>query len=285
MRSLLAALLLSATAQAANPDLIKRLGPDAYRNEPLRAPFVAVYAKGKKALIFIAGDHGDGVDSPVGKTISDSFKRFKPKAVVVEGLSDGGEAWLRQAKVFAETNTKAFPENYYPAYLADKAHIPFVGGEPTRKQSYEALKEKGYSAEDVMGLAAAANVGAMKHKDPRILAQSLDDYLTREAKTLGMPGYRYADYEKWYDQHGGIGKKANEVDGMDTRPYYEKDANFLQKIAYDLELVRERTIVERIGRMLKEHDRVLVVYGSGHLVRQREVWKDELGSPKDEKPY
>lgn len=283
--SLAAALLLSAPAQAANLDLIKRLGPDAYRNETLRAPFIAVYAKGKKELIFIAGDHGVGVDSPVAKTIKDAFKRFKPKAVVVEGLSDSGEAWLKQAKVYAETNPKGFPENYYPAYLADKAHIPFIGGEPTRKQTYDAAKDLGYTAADVMGLAAAANVGAMTHKDPRVLAQSLDDYLTREAKTLGLTSYRYADYERWYDTHGGIGKKANELDGMDTRPYNEKDANFIQKIAYDLELVREHTIVVKIARMLKEHDRVLVVYGSGHLVRQREVWKDELGAPKDEKPY
>lgn len=90
---------------SANLALIKRLGPDAYQDEPLDAPYIALFERADKRLIFIAGDHGQGVGSAVAKTIRHALKRFKPQGAVVEGLSAGDDAGaadrLRQAQRFA----------------------------------------------------------------------------------------------------------------------------------------------------------------------------------------
>ena len=56
-------------------------------------------------------------------------------------------------------------------------------------------------------------------------------------------------------------------------------------MGYHLVLIREGNIVRQVEKALNEHDRVLIVYGSGNLVRQREVWRNVFGASKDFKPY
>lgn len=278
---------------SANPRLIKRLGPDAYRDEPFRAPYIAIFEHDHKLLAFVSGDHADGINSGVARTVRWAFKRFKPLAVVVEGLTAQSPAderkWLEDATWFARSKPEQLAENYYPAYLAHRHGISFVGGEPSRDEQLEALKPLGYTAEDLLGLTAAANIGAYNINptyDSGTLAKMLDGYLASEARKLGVNGgFRYADFERWYKRRGTVGKPAHHITKDDVKPNGEPGANFLQVMAYHLELVREESAVRQIESMLNRHDRVLVVYGSGHLVRQREVWKQALGPSKDYKPF
>lgn len=278
---------------AADVGLIKRLGPGAYAKEPFRAPYIAVFGGGGKRLVFVSGDHGDGVDSPVGKTIRYAFSKYAPKAVVVEGLVSGDAAdaarRARQAEEFAKHRPDEFPENYYPIHLARRKGVAFAGGEPSLRTKADALAKRGYTAEDVAGLSVAANVGASSAEcgADRDRCARMHDGMARDvARKLGIPGrYDFARYEKWYARRVGGRKPAHGLDADDCKPVGGDAATPLQAMAFELELVREQTIVRQIETMLNRHDTVLVVYGSGHLVRQRDVWKNALGPSKDAKPF
>lgn len=281
-------------AVSADVNLIKRLGLDAYRDEPFDAPYIALFERGRKRLIFVSGDHASGIDTAVTKTIRHAFKKHAPQAVVVEGLASGGEdddsdERLRQAKAFAAEAPGEFPENYYPLYLADRRGIPFVGGEPALETRLQALEARGYAAEDLWGLGLGANIGAgEKECSPsRAVCAELHERMAKElAAALGLKGRRgYAEFERWYARRAGLKKPAHRLTSEDNRPLGGPEATFLQTMAFHLELVRESSIVSQIERMLNAHDRVLVVYGSGHLVRQRPVWEKALGPSRDLKPF
>jgi len=251
-----------------------------------------VFERGEKRLIFVAGDHASGIDSAVAKTVRGAFNRRKPQAVVVEGLVSGDEAdtagRLRSAKDFAAKRPREFPENYYPIYLADRAKIPFAGGEPALKAKLEYLQPFGYSAEDLLGLSVASNVGAL-HKDcadRAKCARMLDFLADKVAKELDLgAGWDFAGYEQWYARRAELEKPANSLTTEDCRPDGGPKATFLQMMGYRLELIREAAIVRQISALLNAHDRVLVVYGSGHLLRQRPVWIKALGPSKESKPF
>lgn len=289
----LSAVAFAGESISADINLIVRLGPRAYQNEKFRSPFVALFQRGKKVLIFVAGDHGTGINSPAAKTIRQAFKTNKPQAVIVEGLSSSGkndaDDRLRQAKAFAAEWPDEFPENYYPIYLADQTGIPYVGGEPGLNIKLDALKPLGYEAEDLLGLSIGANIGALSDdcsKSRDMCAKMHNEMAARTARELGIPGaYGYDDFEQWYSRRVGPQKPPHQLTAEDCKPVGGPKATYLQTMAFHLELIRETSIVRQVERMLNAHDRVLIVYGSGHLVRQREVWKNALGPSKDLKPF
>lgn len=293
--ALLFALSLPASAATIEADvqLIKRLGPGAYRNEPFIPPYIALFQRGQKLLIFVSGDHGKGINSTVAKSIRHAFKRYKPQALIVEGLSSDAKNdaldRLRQAKAFAAKWPDEFPENYYPIFLADRAGLPFVGGEPGLAATRDALRPLGYEAEDLLGLTIGSNVGALTDecaKDRDKCAKMLDGMAARSASELGIPGaYDFAEFERWFVRRAGLSTPAHKLTAKDCMPFGGQGATYLQTVAYQLELIRESAIVRQMDKMLNSHDRVLIVYGSGHLVRQREVWKTALGPSKDLKPF
>jgi len=48
---------------------------------------------------------------------------------------------------------------------------------------------------------------------------------------------------------------------------------------------RERHILQRIEVALNEVDRVMIVFGGGHLVKERDALKELLGDPANRKDY
>lgn len=291
--ALFAGVWAAAAPIAADFTRIKKLGWNSYSDEPFESPYIAVFSSSGKRLIFVSADHSDGTDTPMAKTMRLALKRFKPQIVVVEGLtansSEDREMWREQALEFAKSS-RAFPENYYAAYLAHKSGLPFIGGEPSARASLENLKPKGFTAEDFLGFLAARNVVSQNGRKPRTAAEfseALDGWLMEEARKLGhKKGFSFAAFELWCERRAKVGKPANALEGeADLWSKDEPGPGLLKAIDYHHDLFRERVIVEQIEASLNKHDRVMVVYGSGHLVAQREVWKNALGASKDFKPY
>lgn len=278
---------------AADHELIRRLGPNAYRDEPFDAPYIAVFESGGKRLIFVSADHSNGVNSAVAKTVRLAFKRFRPRAVIVEGLTGDSpkdhREWIEEAAKYAKSGQEDFPENKYPAYLAEQKKIPWDGGEPSLFESLQGLEQFGYTKEDLLGFLAARNVAFQNEKGPHTaqeFADELDEWLDRMAQRIEYKkGFRFSDFERWYDRRGSVGKSAHQIQNADVWSQDAAGPNFLQALHYHFADGRERAIVRRIESMLNQHNRVLVVYGSGHLVKQREVWRQALRPSKDLKPF
>lgn len=97
--------------------------------------------------------------------------------------------------------------------------------------------------------------------------------------------FTYEEFERWYRTRVRLNKPLDDLTYNDSGPANGPTANYLQRIGSARDRPREKAIVRSIERMLNRHDRVLVVYGSGHLVKQRKVWEALLGPSKDLKPY
>ena len=70
-----------------------------------------------------------------------------------------------------------------------------------------------------------------------------------------------------------------EIDDDDLRPTNWEGANYFQRLHHTMDPIRERHIDSVIANSLIEHDKVLVVYGDGHLVKSRLVFERMFGAP------
>ena len=65
----------------------------------------------------------------------------------------------------------------------------------------------------------------------------------------------------------------------DVAPLAVEDPDLLKRMGITVMLAREKHLISLEARLLAEHRRVLVIYGSGHLVYENEILKDMLGEP------
>ena len=80
------------------------------------------------------------------------------------------------------------------------------------------------------------------------------------------------------------GKSYLQVTSEDLAPYATPWATYFQTLSAAVDNVRERSINLQISKMLKTYDRVLVVYGSAHLMKSRPVYEQWFGRGRDSKP-
>ncbi len=273
---------------AADVSLLRPVTRAGYAAEPFEAPFVSVFDDGVKRLVFVSGDHGRGASSAVAKTIRKAVAEHRPQAVVVEGLTAGDREAVRRRVREAADHLRYAPgsisENYYAAHAGRRAGAVVLGGEP----ALSAMRA-GLSDEDFLGFLLARTIRPWREGRTLTRAQLLpmaESYLDHERRILGIEKpFRYADFEDWYARKAGLSKPAEELDYNDVGPHEGPDPTFLQRISLAQEKIREPAIVRVIEGALARHDRVLVVYGSGHLVKQRGVWEALLGPSKDAKPF
>jgi hypothetical protein len=76
-----------------------------------------------------------------------------------------------------------------------------------------------------------------------------------------------------------------EIRSGDTAPLGGPGATLPQRVNFQVNHARNEHIVGVIAAMLDDHDRVLVVYGGGHLLQQEPVLQALFGRPaRYEKP-
>lgn len=284
----LAACAQAAPRYAADVSLLRPVTRAGYAAEPHEAPFVSVFDDGRKRLVFVSGDHGKGVGSAVARTIRQAVAQHRPQAVVVEGLESGDREGLRrhlrQAAAFIKDAPADIPENYLAAHAGSRAGAEVLGGEPP-----PAALRAGLSDEDFLGFLLARTIRPWREGRTLTRARLLpmaERYLERERRVLGIEKpFGYAEFEAWYARNSGLNKPPEELDYDDVGPHAGPAPTFLQRLSLAMDKVREPAIVSVIEGALRRHDRVLVVYGSGHLVKQRGVWEALLGPSKDAKPF
>lgn len=295
-----AALLVLAVAAAASTKtytadlaLLRPVTRAGYQAEPFDAPFVSVFDDGTKRLVFVSGDHAAGMRSAGARTVRRAVSRHKPGIIVVEGLKGGDEAgtreWLEQARYFVRHAPKSIPENYHAAHAGDKAGGAVFGGEPSLAALRAAAARAGFTDEDLLGFLMARNIPAWSEDGPltpQALRRSSEHYLPKVSADLGFaPAWHWNDFLRWYERKAGLARPPETLSYDDVGPHEGPDPTFLQRISLSLDRMREENIVRTIELALKNSDRVLVVYGSGHLVKQRPVWSRMFGASKDSKPY
>jgi uncharacterized protein YbaP (TraB family) len=87
------------------------------------------------------------------------------------------------------------------------------------------------------------------------------------------------EFKNWYRERSGKAWDADQVSAAQTAPLAGPMATFFERMAIEVMLAREKHLVSLQARLLAEHQRVLVVYGGGHLIYEAAVLRQMLGPP------
>ena len=247
---------------------------------------VTEFQRDEKHLYYINAHHVSGTDNPTCKTVQQSITRFNPDLVIVEGGETGTEnnGFVKFVhEQAAKSGFKLGGETAYAAHLAMENNIPFIGGEPSDKTIFSCMKEKGYSAKEVMAFYLLRQIPQWRREGvlgESTFAERATKHLEHWRRASGTPGaaaLSFEEFTRWYDKHNTTGKTFLEIDNEDVRPTNAPADNYFRKLHYRLTAIRERHVDTVIGNSFTDHDRVLVVYGDGHFRSSRRVFEKALG--------
>jgi hypothetical protein len=280
------------TPRIFDPDtsLITQWSKAAAKAAPLPAPYVAGFEAQGAQLRYIAARHNGDIDSPTLKTVKAAFDDFRPQVVIVEGVPNEGAAspgwYLEYARQKEQDGFKSGGgETAYAATLAAGSGIDFVPAEPTEGEKLTGLLARGYSAADYMGW----SIAQLAATHPAINDENADEIINRNiastARRAGIDpgGFDATAFKAWYEDKTGTSFAVATAKSEDLSP--DRNGSALQKLTQAVDDVREPHIVKTIAAQMEKFDRVLVVYGSAHLVKQEPALRQMLGKPQYIKPF
>jgi hypothetical protein len=276
----------------ADLSLLRAVTEEAYAEEPLEAPYVARFELGPKRLTFVATNHETGPETASARTVARAFEDDEPRMLVVESFDARpatGKKYRAHVLTLAEKGCADCEESEYAACLAYRRGIPVLGGEPTDRQILKELLRQKYSVEDFLGFYTARQIPIWRRLgqlEQFTLERLTDHFLEYVRKESGVETpFEYPDFLRWFGAHEVQRRSAADLTVDDTAPYGGPETNYFQRIAFAADRRRETAIVGHIESALDRRDRVIVVYGSGHLVKQRKIWEKMFGAPKSSKYF
>ncbi|MEE2908699.1 MAG: hypothetical protein VX527_12820 [Planctomycetota bacterium] len=247
-------------------------------------PYAALFQKGEKELLFIAARHEQDIEhDPTHRLVRMAIEQFNPQVTIIEGLSTSEgpqpERFMTSARRRVESGRAS--EGMYAAVLADDLGAVVIGGEPDPDATTKVVREAGYSTDDLLGFLLARRIVSMVRND-----KIDDDFNERANRALSQLKRRFdiqsdfnaQDFLDWYQEHIGKPFDPRWVK-REVSPAKVDDPSILRKIAILVMKAREYNLVELEAKMLREHDRVMVVYGSGHLRWERRLLEKMMGPP------
>ena len=269
-----------------NPDLSllqPRRASD--RDEDVKgSPHAMLFRHGNKQLLFIGAVHQRDIENaPTHRMVRKAIEGFRPQVVIVEGLntSEGTQPERFMNNARRRLKSGQMGESPYAAVLGDEIGALIIGGEPDPQATTDMVREAGYSDDDLMGFLVARNVTSMVRND-----RDAENYDRRITRAIGNLKRRFGvdsdmnvdDFKAWYQDRIGKPFDPRRV-RREVSPQLVDDPSILRSISILSMKAREYNLVELEARMLEEHDRVMVVYGSGHLRWERALLEDMLGEP------
>ncbi len=284
-----------ATLGGPPPSSESELKPDLSLLQPRRAddrdedvegtPYVAMFNRGGKSLLFLGARHERDIENaPTHAFVREAMDRFRPQVAIIEGLSTSEGP---QPERFMEAARKRVasgmaPESMYTAVLADDLGAVVIGGEPDAEATPRVIREAGYSDEDLLGFLLTRRVASIVQGGR--MDGEFGDQADRHLRQLKARNNIKSDFNgqaflKWYED--AVGQPFNPRRAkQEVSPSAVDEPTSLRKMAVLVMKAREHNLAKLEARMLREHDRVLVVYGSGHLRWERAMLEKMLGPPE-----
>ena len=247
-----------------------------------RAPYFAHYRKKDRELVFLAARHEPRTGSSTHKLIEAVMKGFAPDYLIVEGIeTKAGPSPSRPLRDARRRRTRGdCPEPLFAIALAADRDTPFIGGEPPPSSTAAALRKIG-NDEDALGFIVVRNLGQVRREEGLdALDARVERSLPRMKQRFGLKTDMDLDgFKAWYLERTGKPFAAEHLRGDQTAPLAGPRASFLQRMAIEVMLSRERHLVALEAKLLSKHHRVMVVYGSGHLIYERAILQAMLDAP------
>ena len=287
-----------------NPDLVREYSKEAQDRQP-RGEYVAKFAAQGKQLRYIAASHTQTQRDANGNIIAHSqnptlalidqqIAEYKPDFILFElpdrfSLQNAPHDRSRIGDL--EYEKTLINESQYGSYLALKHGISFGGGEPDESQIVSGMLQKGYQRHDIAYFYAFRSIpnitkNGKAHTSDEVLRQQIDKNLNHYRKELGIAPDVKLDYEglkQWFSHHNNqpnltlIGAQT-----MDAAPLRQARSSYFQRMSADIGDIREENVNRMIQNAINKHERVMVVYGSGHLVKSLPVYEAAFGKPQYE---
>ena len=149
----------------------------------------------------------------------------------------------------------------------------------------EALRAITKDDTDILGFLVVRHLGQVRREQPgaelddkvkRLLPRMIQQFELETALTVDQ-------FKDWYHKTTGRDFSAENLRRGDIAPIAIENPNLLKRMGIAAMMAREKHLISFQTKMLLEHRRVLVVYGSGHLVYESELLEDMLGKPIQKK--
>jgi len=250
--------------------------PSAIRGRKL--PLSERFRKGGKELVFLATTHESNPASETFRMIRKELTEKNHDLVIVEGvptqLGLSNTAFLTQVIPKPGRTHTWSGENAYAAWLAHQRGIPFVGGEPSRREMQQALVHVGITSRDLIYFFMVSNILPFRRTGLPVNTNS-DQYLEqtlaesrRGFHVMDPAVLSVEDFKNWYEKGNGKPFSLDSVTLQECAPLGRSSLRTNQ-ISYRWEQVRNRHLLELIARSFHTRKRVLVVFGGGHFLELR----------------
>jgi hypothetical protein len=260
--------------------------------EPFPPPYVECYRRSPKELCFIAAAHQGGYGS-THSTIDKVFEDFGPQAIILEDFETekaGKPEYLSRRKLLcSDIHSKKCDEGSYTMVVAGRKKVPLLAGEPTDLDIKNRILTLGHSLEDLLGFYTVRQIPSWKRDgtfQQDNLPKRVDMFIQDYAKRLReRTDFDWLKFKTWFALKTGKEFLAEAITTEDPAPISGPGTTKINAISCDVGKFRDAHLMSEIDKALEENNRVLVVYGQGHLAVNRTKLQDVFGSAGDARKY
>lgn len=253
-----------------DPELVSTYQKDPNKKSPY--PSIAYHQKGQFKLFYLGVQHDNDLKSPTNKLVEKLFKNYEFDALIVEPFSysfgESPEFFLKESREGITETMISGGEMALAIIKANEKSIPFFGGEIDQKETYQALKSKNYSDEDIVGYHLARTIPQWtreKDQSKDLLEQKAPKYILNKCKSFGLDQSACPNLEalkNWFQIKTGR-QLGPDVRPSDVAPDFQSPL-FLHKLSSDNDILRNQFTLNVIEELLRKYNRVAVVYGGAH---------------------
>lgn len=265
----LAACATNKTKFTPNMSLLTTWEKSERTSEEHNQPYIAIFKKDGKTLIYLASEHDSGKTLDMVDYI---YTNFKPQIAVVEFERSG-----RLLK-----NTCSWNEFEYSTEIASHKNIPVVLADLTFEDKLKILSHKDPGTyQTVQARWMISN--AMSDNRPTTAEKEVYNFEYFMWKPWMPKPMGAAEFKEWFMQ---IFKE--DFDKADLRRTLGKEWRYplstgtvLNKLSEDEDiLARDPFMIKNITAALNKYDTVYAAFGEGHYRSHRKVLEDMLGKPE-----
>lgn len=251
-----------------------------------KTPYVFEVEKGSKKIVFYGSPHSYDPKDPVFSEIKEKFKELNPEVVFVEGMNTlATEKKQILEKLRGQDNETVIRERGEPSFtlkLADQAGAETESPEPNFTEEIQYLVEEGFQKDEIFAFYTYRQVDQY-YRTPKEI--SLEDYLRPHMKEFqGSADWKYFDYSIEHLKEIGntIWGKAGDISKIDedesrwnpvTAEVPRERWTNINVIAQKSCYFRQNFILQRAEKVMKEKDRLLIVFGASHAYMLEPVFK------------
>jgi len=256
-----------------------KVEPRSYLALPLDAsgkppviPYVRELEVHGKRLVVIGTMHSRNPRSPMFERIEAIFQRVRPQLVLHETTAP---AFLE--KMPRDQAIKVGAEVGFAVYLAGRYGVAIRSGDASDKEEFSALLAH-YPAEDVLVFLTGQRLIGGRNPDLKEIARQYPGFFETYLAANGIP--RRNGWETW---NGFLTEYEHVVGRPLTRASWNPDLlrsvrnnGKLSEMCRTMDAFRDRHLLAAIREALRDHERVVVVFGAWHVLALEPVLENVL---------